>query len=85
MNLTNCSAAALFFEFWKIEMLMPATKLAMSLPPAGSGLGAGIATTPYWLDFMPSACSVLSALFWLMSIAALPAAKSPGASGPFLY
>ena len=34
---------------------------------------------------MPSACSVLSALFWLISIAALPLAKSPGASGPFLY
>src|SRR4029077_9603472 len=74
--------ASLFFVFLKIDRLIPATKLAVSL---GEPAAVGMATTPYSLDFMPSACSVLSALFWLISIAALPLAKSPGASGPFLY
>src|ERR1019366_7484481 len=36
MNLTNCSAAAWFLVFLKIERLIPATKLPTSLPAAGS-------------------------------------------------
>src|ERR1700710_1757854 len=72
MNFTNSSAPVLFFVFLNTERLIPAMKLATFLPPAGAGNG----TTPYWSAVMPAAVMLLSALFWLTSMAALPLAKS---------
>src|SRR6185312_13309722 len=72
MNFTNSSAASLFFVFLKMDMLMPATMVAMSLPLAG----AGKATTPKASSAMPCEAMELLALFWLKTMAALPLAKS---------
>ena len=72
MNLTNCSAASLFLVFLKIDMLMPAMKVAIFWPPVGAGKG----TTPYSSLFMPLDWMELSALFWLSIIATFFVAKS---------
>src|SRR6478609_6981674 len=72
MNLTNWSAASLFLVFLKIDMLMPAMKVAIFWPPVGAGKG----TTPYSSLFIPLDWIELSALFWLRIIATFFVAKS---------
>ena len=81
MNLTNWSAASLFLVSLKIDMLMPAMKLAIFWPPDGAGKG----TTPYSSLFIPLDWIELSALFWLRIIATFFVAKSLTALVPLSY